>query len=184
MSVRFNDNIKFSTPKPSDDRYYQRDNGLTPWSSIAEVNTNIPTHHRFIGLTVNVLGQEYWYSQGIDDNDLVLKTFGSAIIVDDEFISGSTNPVESRVIQQGLETNVANSINNADAEQIQDSDKIGFFSIIENALRHITWANIKSTLKSYFDDLYVKLLVAFGSTINTETFDVVASMHNQFIDVD
>ena len=76
MSVRFNDNIKVSAPKPLDDRYFQNINGLTPWNSINEVNASIPIHHRYTGLTVNILSEEYWYKDDVLDDNLVLKSFG------------------------------------------------------------------------------------------------------------
>ncbi len=49
------------------------------------------------------------------------------------------------------------AIHNATASAITDTDEMGFWEATANALRKITWANIKATLKTYFDTLYVAL---------------------------
>ena len=53
-------------------------------------------------------------------------------------------------------TNVASVINGVPAETIvADGDKMGFVDIsLSSVLRNITWANVKATLKTYFDTLY------------------------------
>lgn len=65
----------------------------------------------------------------------------------------------------GLLNHVANSssfdlagaIHNAPAESLTDNDEFGFWEDVTQAIRKITWANIKSTLKTYLDTLYVAL---------------------------
>jgi hypothetical protein len=52
---------------------------------------------------------------------------------------------------------VGKSINEAAVSGITDDDKLGFWESVANDLRSITWANIKATLKIYFDGLYVAL---------------------------
>jgi hypothetical protein len=49
---------------------------------------------------------------------------------------------------------MAAAIHNASASAVTDSDEFGFWEDVSNALRKITWANIKATLKTYFDTLY------------------------------
>ena len=49
------------------------------------------------------------------------------------------------------------AIHNAPASAISDADEMGFWEDVTNALRKITWANIKATLKIYFDTLFVHL---------------------------
>lgn len=73
MAINLSDNVKVSAPKPIESKYL---NITTPYSSVAQVNSNIPSGERYTGLTVNVLGNEYWYKLGIDDSDLVLKQTG------------------------------------------------------------------------------------------------------------
>lgn len=72
MAILINDNYSLAAIKPFDARYL---NISTPWISVAAVNTGIPAY-RYTGLTVNILGVEYWYANGITDTDLVIKTNG------------------------------------------------------------------------------------------------------------
>lgn len=73
MAINLSDNIKVSAPKPTDGRYL---NITSPYNNTSEVNSTIPIGERYIGLTVNILGDEYWYRLGITDSDLVLKQTG------------------------------------------------------------------------------------------------------------
>lgn len=50
-----------------------------------------------------------------------------------------------------------------------DTDKIAFSA--SSILRHITWANIKASLKTYFDTLYSTAVKAIGSELDTGTDD-------------
>lgn len=49
-------------------------------------------------------------------------------------------------------------ISEADADTPLDADKWGFWDAVDLALKNITWANIKATLKTYFDTLYASAL--------------------------
>ena len=48
-------------------------NDTQPWSSVTEVLTGIPIGERHIGLTVNVDKVEFWFKEGIQDVNLILK---------------------------------------------------------------------------------------------------------------
>jgi len=48
-------------------------------------------------------------------------------------------------------------ISEAVADTPADGDKFGFWDIVDDALKSITWANIKVTLKTYFDGIYSAL---------------------------
>ena len=48
-------------------------------------------------------------------------------------------------------------IDEAAADTPADGDKFGFWDIVDDALKSITWANIKATLKTYFDAVYSAL---------------------------
>ncbi len=71
MAIIINDNLAVNIGKPIDSKYL---NITTPWISIGAVNAGIPLSYRYTGLTVNILGAEYWYANGITNGDLVLKT--------------------------------------------------------------------------------------------------------------
>ena len=75
MAILINDNYSLSANKPFDARYLNID---TPWVDVPAVLAGIPTY-RYIGLTVNVNGVEYWWKNGITNTDLVIKTAGGTI---------------------------------------------------------------------------------------------------------
>lgn len=68
--------IEVLNQKPADAKYFL--SGETPYNSVAEVNSEIPSGIRHQGLTVNILGVEYWYRDGILDGDLVIKSGGAS----------------------------------------------------------------------------------------------------------
>jgi len=74
MAILINDNYSLAAQKPFDARYL---NITSPWTSVAAVNAAIPTY-RYRGLTVNIMGVEYWYGAGVADGDLVIKDSGLA----------------------------------------------------------------------------------------------------------
>lgn len=77
MSIKVNDNLKVQAPKILDDRYSI--NGVTPYLNVAQANATIPLSYRALGLPVLIGNQEYWYRDGINDTDLVLKGGGGGI---------------------------------------------------------------------------------------------------------
>ena len=77
MSIEYNDNILIKANKPSESKYL---NVSQRWDSVLQVNTNIPLHYRHQGLTVNVMGVEYWYRDGVSDLDLVVKNNGGGLV--------------------------------------------------------------------------------------------------------
>ena len=70
MSIKLSDSIRVGQQKPLEDKYF---NELVPYTSTSQVNTLLPKAVRHIGLTVNIDGEEYWYKDGIEDANLVLK---------------------------------------------------------------------------------------------------------------
>jgi len=87
MAIELGDNIQTGAPKPTDSRYL---NNQVPWTGVTEVNANIAGGIggvRYTGLTVNILGTEYWYKNGIGDGDLIPKELGASGSVN---MSGST----------------------------------------------------------------------------------------------
>lgn len=76
MAQNLNDNISIKANKPIDNRYL---NISTPWASTSTVNSTILPSYRYTGLTVNILGDEYWYKDGIGNGDLVVKSLGGIL---------------------------------------------------------------------------------------------------------
>ena len=70
MSIKLSDSIRVGQQKPLEDKYF---NELVPYTSISQVNTLLTKAVRHIGLTVNINKEEYWYKDGIEDSNLVLK---------------------------------------------------------------------------------------------------------------
>lgn len=70
MSIKLSDNIRVGQQKPLEDKYF---NELNPYTSTTQVNTLLLKSVRHIGLTVNINGDEYWYKDGIEDENLIKK---------------------------------------------------------------------------------------------------------------
>lgn len=52
-----------------------------------------------------------------------------------------------------------------------EDDKFAIFGSVSSALQNITWTNLKSSLKSYFDTVYSTAVKAIGSELDTGTDD-------------
>lgn len=90
MAIQYNENIKIAAPNPLDKRYLSNrvsGGGQVPYSATTEVFSTIIVGERYIGLTVNVNGTEYWFKDNI--NTLVEKTSGAGSIVN--AVTGATN---------------------------------------------------------------------------------------------
>ena len=70
MAITLNDNLKINVGNPIDTRYLNSLN--QPYTGITAVNTAIPQSLRYVGLTVNINGNEFWYSD-TTDSGLVVK---------------------------------------------------------------------------------------------------------------
>lgn len=103
MAIILNDNIENRSPKSLDNRYLN--GGVFPYNSISEVTTTIPESYRFIGLTVNILGVEYWFKDGVTNADLVVKSS-----FDNSAFTGYTATTETRL--QNIEGNVSDLTTN------------------------------------------------------------------------
>jgi hypothetical protein len=93
MAIQYNENIKLAAPA-SLDRRYLSDRTLLgsplPYSATTEVLSTIILSERYTGLTVNVLGVEYWFKDGVSNSNLIEKKYDS-IIPNSDFVTGATN---------------------------------------------------------------------------------------------
>ena len=76
MSLQLPFSVKVVNPKPVD--YYYMNDGV-PYADVAEANSLIHINVRYLGMTVNVNKEEYWYREGLGDSDLVLKINASVL---------------------------------------------------------------------------------------------------------
>lgn len=97
MAINLSDNIQTNAPKSADSRYM---NNLVPYVSVAEVNSTLDAGVRFSGLTVNILGVEYWYKEGIGDGDLLEKTSagGGTLNMSGSTVGGLTTYVDANTV--------------------------------------------------------------------------------------
>ena len=78
MSIKLSDSIRVGQQKPLEDKYF---NELVPYTSTTQVNNLVSKAVRHIGLTVNIDGEEYWYKDGIEDENLIFKSSQKTIEV-------------------------------------------------------------------------------------------------------
>ena len=84
MAIILNDNIKINAGKPSEAKYLS---GTTAYASVDAVTgaTGVPISERYQGLTVLVVSgasyAEYWFKDGLNNNNLVEKKFASEQLV-------------------------------------------------------------------------------------------------------
>lgn len=75
MAILLNDNLNIAAARPVDSRY-------GPYSSAEQAIQNLAIYRRYEGLTVGVVESgsivEYWFKDGIADEDLELKTQASS----------------------------------------------------------------------------------------------------------
>ena len=113
MAIKLTDNLRVGQQKPVDDKYF---NGLVPYISTSQVNTLIPKAVRHIGLTVNINREEYWYKDGIEDSNLVLKITNSTAL-DDKLnkggYGGTAGDLNSQILSlsQSLQNETSSRVN-------------------------------------------------------------------------
>lgn len=87
MAIVLGDNIRIGAGKPADAKYLSSAN--IPYASISAVNTAIPIPERHVGLTVNIMGVEYWYT-GVTTSPIP-KTTNASGGTSANAITGATN---------------------------------------------------------------------------------------------
>lgn len=93
MAIQYQENIKIAAPAPLDKRYLSNRTfcgAQVPYSACTEVNNTIISSERYTGLTVNILGKEYWYKTGVLDSCLIEKIYNTTI-PEGDFVTGGTN---------------------------------------------------------------------------------------------
>jgi hypothetical protein len=88
MSIIINDNFAVNVGKPVDSKYL---NVTTPWTSVSAVQNGIPASYRYIGLTVNINGVEYWWKSSTSNDNLIEKVYTGGTSGNVNYISGATN---------------------------------------------------------------------------------------------
>ena len=83
MAIIINDNYGLNAGKPIDSRYFD---GLVPWADVSTANAGIVGSYRYLGLTINIAGTEYWYKDGLLDGNLIVKESGGG-----GTLTGATN---------------------------------------------------------------------------------------------
>jgi hypothetical protein len=118
MAIALSDNLQINFPKPTDARLY---NNLTPYTSSAQVTGSINIDYRFLGLTVLVSSSteiaEYWWKEGINDNQLILKTAGT----------------------EGTFLTTASNVNNGNVLTISKSDGSGYQITIDTGSNFVSY---------------------------------------------
>jgi hypothetical protein len=77
MAIQLSDNININAAKPDGARYFNRAN--RPYENVQQVLSELAQSVLHEGLTVNVMGVEYWFPDGIN---LVVKAVGSVGVID------------------------------------------------------------------------------------------------------
>lgn len=85
MSIKLNDNIYIEGGKPMDSKYYSSDN--IPYLDLNHALSGVTSSYRYLGLTINVNGEEYWFKSGISDTDLTKKVLENVIEVTDGILN-------------------------------------------------------------------------------------------------
>ena len=88
MAIILNDNLQINAGKPIDSRYLTT--GNTAYVSTGATNSAIPVPLRYTGLTVNILGTEYWYKTGVANLNLIQKKYDT-VLPTGSFVTGATN---------------------------------------------------------------------------------------------
>ena len=99
MALELPYGVKLTNPKPVD-FYYSNDG--TPYTSESEANSAVPSGVRYLGLTVNINNQEWWYKDGLTDVDLVVKA-SSSRYVHSQPIASATWTIDHNL---GVEPNI------------------------------------------------------------------------------
>ena len=154
MAIGLGDNLGLTGPLPVDSRYL---NGNIPWASTGATNAALlggVGGVRYTGLTVNILGVEYWYKDGIEDGDLIVKQV-SDVVTTTEFNSytGTTQAIFT-----------------------DTQDPTGFINndnivVTYNNDRTITLSAVTGTLEYYFEGVKHTLGTSWTSSAHADTTD-------------
>lgn len=153
-------------------------NGVTGFNNIT----------RYSGGQWNMLGSGFSIAQPGGSNDDKINAL--SVVGDDLYAGGLFTTADGKSISnlavwitdfQSLidhlsrdsQFDLAAAIHGATASAITDNDEMGFWEDVSNALRKITWANIKATLKTYFDTLYAAIFTSTDVTVTTSNVSAV-----------
>jgi len=167
-------------PVPLQKDYYNTSD--TVYTDIAQVNSQIPQVLRYVGLTVNIGTDEYWYKNGVTNGDLILKQSGGG--------GGSVNSVTGTYVNN---TDPSNPV--VLAQNLQDTTDIGatttnpIFINSDSGKIEITATtdNLKSAKLGVDDSsgyLYLSGPLLQNSTLKVDNIDAFTPRIHQLPNID
>ena len=173
MAVVLATNWNITAPSPIDSRF--GGSNTSPWTSIAQANTNIPSIYRYKGLTATIVsgGQavDVWYQNGITDSDLIVKQYTASLTAGQLMsLAGDVVSFVGGAVTGGLLT-IDVSSGNGFRFQVNDSATATLI-LKGNDLNVGSWANLRlhpeTTGSSYIDFYHNSLYFRATSTAVAE----------------
>jgi hypothetical protein len=183
MAILVNDNLEVRANKPTDARY-------GPHASTGAANSAIPSAYRHIGLTVLVGTDEYWYKDGIQNGDLVLKTVANTIGSVSGLTAALANKMETS--ERGSTNGVAPLVNGViPSQHLPQLDLSSFLGSVANEAAMLGLSTATAGDWCYRDDLqaaWILVATPYSSLSSwrqmSSSQNLVTSVANKTGDID